>query len=88
MSQIRVSQLGEGVAPIARRSGEEALYEDLRVEQRSPCHGMVIDSSMENVAVDYGDVVLWNGTPVDERFPLLAGLARAPLHRFRFIAKQ
>lgn len=97
--QIRVSTLGEGVTPAAHRAGADADYtfEHLWVEPRSPCHGVVVNATLFDLVVDYGDVVLWDGAPVGwrehdgkryPRFPLLECLEHAPLYRWSFVAKQ
>jgi len=98
LAQIRVSTLGEGVAPAAHRAGAgDYTFEYLWVEPSSPCHGVVVNPTIYDLVVDYGDVVLWDGAPVGwrehggkryPRFPLLERLERAPLYRWYFVAKQ
>jgi ribosomal protein L40E len=58
---------------------------------------VVVNPATYDLVVDYGDIVLWDGSPVGwrehggnryPRFPLLECLTRAPLHRWWFLARQ
>lgn len=84
---------GHGVDPVVP---DEALsFEVVSVAPISPCHGVVQTPTLRDAPVDYGDVILWDGTPVAmkqvdgrpmPRFPLLEILRRGDEHRFRFVA--
>ncbi|RLB54421.1 MAG: hypothetical protein DRJ42_09210 [Deltaproteobacteria bacterium] len=84
---------GHGVAPVVP---DEALsFEVVSVAPISPCHGVVQTPTLRDAPVDYGDVILWDGTPVAmkevdgravPRFPLLEILRRGDERRFRFVA--
>jgi len=95
--QVRVSSLGEGIDPKAHVVGTDPDFENLWIDRRSLCHGIVVNATVHDLPVDYGDVVLFDGAPVgyrvdgDERiprFPLLQILREGAYHRFWFIAQQ
>jgi len=65
------------------------------VSPASPCHGVVQTPTFREASVDYGDLVLWDGTPIGvtehegrpvPRFPLLSKLRAGSERRIRFIA--
>jgi hypothetical protein len=71
------------------------LFELVWVTPASPCHGVVQTATHRDATVDYGDLVLWDGTPIGvgeldgkpvPRFPLLSVLRRGDERRFRFVA--
>jgi hypothetical protein len=74
--------------PLAERGAdhdEPGLEETIWVERLSPCHGIVRSALFEDLGVDYGDAVLFDGAPIthhtygDQRvavFPHLATLER------------
>jgi hypothetical protein len=92
--QIRVATVGSGHAEGSvpdRSVGFEVLW----VSPLSPCHGVVQSPTHRDASVDYGDVVLWDGTPVGvtehngkpvPRMPLLAILHKGQERRMRFVA--
>lgn len=95
--QVRVSTLGEGIDPRAHVVGTENNFENLWIERKSLCHGVIINATINDLVVDYGDVVLFDGAPVGyrtagerrvPRFPLLQRLSEGEYHRFWFIAQQ
>jgi hypothetical protein len=70
-------------------------FEVLWVSPASPVHGVVQTAASREGAADYGDLILWDGTPVGiiehegrrvPRFPLLHVLRKGDEHRFRFVA--
>jgi hypothetical protein len=53
--------------PLAeRKAGENdpGLEETIWIERLSPCHGIVRSALFQDLGVDYGDVVLFDGAPV------------------------
>jgi tetratricopeptide (TPR) repeat protein len=96
-AQIRAATIGSGLGPQGQVPNEAVAFELLWVTPLSPVHGVISSASYRDASVDYGDVVLWDGLPVDvvehegrplPRFPLLSVLAKGDEHRFRFIALQ
>ena len=95
-AQLRVATLGTGHGGSALPDKSVGL-ELLWVSPLSPCHGVVQSPTFRKASVDYGDLVLWDGTPVGfgehegqpvPRFPLLALLNPGDERRFRFVALQ
>jgi hypothetical protein len=86
--------------PVAERGVEEddpGQEETIWIERLSPCHGIVRCALFEDLGVDYGDVVLFDGAPVthhkygDRRvpvFPHLATLERRGYRIFPFAGTQ
>jgi len=84
--------------PLAERNptpgfDEPGLEETVWVERLSPCHGVVRSALYQELGVDYGDVVLFDGAPITfheydgERvavFPHLATLKRPGYRIWRF----
>jgi tetratricopeptide (TPR) repeat protein len=84
--------------PLAERNptlqpDDPGLEETVWVERLSPCHGIVRSALYEELGVDYGDVVLFDGAPITfheydgERvavFPHLATLERPGYRIWRF----
>lgn len=96
-SQVRVSTLGEGIDPAAHVPGSEPVFENLWIERLSYVHGKILNASIYDLPVDYGDIVLFDGNPVGwrddgttrtPRFPLLQKLRSGAFRRYRFLAKQ
>ena len=95
--QVRVSTLGEGINPAAHIPGVERNFENMWVERHSLCHGKIVNASIYELPVDYGDIVLWDGAPVGyrvdgeervPRFPLLQRLQTGAYRRYWFLATQ
>ncbi|MEM7448421.1 MAG: tetratricopeptide repeat protein [Myxococcota bacterium] len=93
-AQIRVPARGPGVGH-GQIADRHTAFEILWVAPLSPCHGVVQSASFRETQVDYGDVVLWDSSPVtvlkDEAgpipcFPLITPLHHGDEHRLRFIA--
>jgi hypothetical protein len=88
--------------PIAERDraampDDPGTEETIWVERLSPCHGIVRSALYEELGVEYGDLVLFDGAPIvhhtyDDRqvpvFPHLATLARSGYLVFRFAGSQ
>jgi hypothetical protein len=84
--------------PLAERNPElepddPGLEETVWVERLSPCHGVVRSALFQELGVDFGDVVLFDGAPItyheygDGRvavFPHLATLVRPGYRIWRF----
>lgn len=70
----------------------ELGFELLWVAPTSPCHGVVISAAFREHPIDFGDVVVWDGTRVAAEanapavFPLLERLAPSKLLRMDFVA--
>jgi tetratricopeptide (TPR) repeat protein len=96
-AQVRVASVGSGLGSGAALPDRAVGFEVLWVTPISPCHGVISSASQRDASVDYGDVVLWDATPVGidhhdgkpvPRFPLLAVLRPGDERRFRFVALQ
>ena len=86
--------------PVATRlvdENEPGLEETVWVERLSPCHGIVRSALFQELGVDYGDVVLFDGAPIMHQtygetqvpvFPHLATLARPGYRIFPFVGTQ
>jgi len=93
--QVRAAAVGPGHAGPSVVPDRSVSLELLWVSPLSPCHGVVQSASYRDAAIDYGDVILWDGAPADvgehegrpvPRFPLLSVLRKGDEHRFRFVA--
>ncbi|HEX8410599.1 MAG TPA: hypothetical protein VF883_17170 [Thermoanaerobaculia bacterium] len=96
-AQVRVSTLGEGVDPAAHVVGREPVFENLWIQRLSYVHGKIVNASIYDLPVDYGDIVLFDGDPVDwrddgttrtPRFPLLQKIRSGAYRRYWFLARQ
>jgi len=88
--------------PLAERTADAeaddpGLEESVWVERLSPCHGVIRSALMQELGVDYGDVVLFDGAPIAHHkhgdvevpvFPHLATLVHAGYHVFPFTGTQ
>lgn len=93
--QVRVATRGSGHGYSGPELDSSVLFELVWVSPASPVHGVVQTPTFREGSVDYGDLVLWDGTPVGvtehdgkpvPRFPLLSKLRDGGERRFRFIA--
>jgi hypothetical protein len=94
-TKVRLAQ-----RPLAERSVEEddpGLEETIWVERMSPCHGIIRNALFEDLGVDYGDVVLFDGAPITHHtygerqvpvFPHLATLRRTGYRFWPFVGTQ
>lgn len=86
--------------PLAERSADRddpGAEETIWIERLSPCHGIVRSVLYQNLGVDYGDVVLFDGAPITHHtygetripiFPHLATLLRQNYQVFDFAGTQ
>ncbi len=86
--------------PLAERSAEDdspGLEETVWVERLSPCHGIIRSVLFQDLGVEYGDVVLFDGAPVTRHrygddvvpvFPHLATLRHAGYQIYDFLGTQ
>ena len=86
--------------PLAERGADEddpGLEETIWIERLSPCHGIVRSVLYQNLGVDYGDAVLFDGAPITYHkygdsevpvFPHLATLRRGGYRFFDFAGTQ
>lgn len=86
--------------PLAERtadSDEPGNEESIWIERLSPCHGIIRSVSYQDVGVNYGDVVLFDGAPITYKtyggrevpvFPHLATLVRRNYQLFDFAGTQ
>ena len=79
--------------PLAERTAETddpGLEETIWIERLSPCHGIVRSVLYQDLGVDYGDVVLFDGAPItyhtygDQEYPVFPHLATLVREKFRF----
>ena len=92
---VRLPVRGEGgPVPVTAWS-----FEVVRVAPLSPCHGVIESATFRDAPCDYGDVILWDGSPVgsvpgpvgkptEPVFPLLEILSRGNERRFRLVAPE
>jgi tetratricopeptide (TPR) repeat protein len=94
-AQVRIATRGSGHGMLGADLDRSVAFELLWVSPASPCHGVVQTAASRDGSADYGDLVLWDGTPVGftehegrrvPRFPLLHVLRKGDEHRFRFVA--
>lgn len=95
--QVRVATLGEDTGQHDPLPAKAVTFEVLWVTPFSPCHGVIQTPSARRASVDFGDVVLWDGAPVELRevegrrvpiFPLLWVLRPGDERRLRFVGMQ
>ena len=93
--QVRIATRGSGHGYAGPELDSSVLFELVWVSPASPFHGVVQTPTFRDGSVDYGDLVLWDGTPVGmtehegkatPRFALLSKLRDGGERRFRFIA--
>jgi hypothetical protein len=86
--------------PLAERDAgcdDPGLQETIWIERLSPCHGIVRSALYQNLGVDFGDVVLFDGAPITHHtygetqvpvFPHLATLVRRGYRFYDFAGTQ
>ncbi len=86
--------------PLAERDAavdDPGLEETIWIERLSPCHGIIRSVLYQDLGVDYGDVVLFDGAPItyhtygDRQYPVfphLATLRRRGYRTFDFAGTQ
>jgi len=86
--------------PLAQRDADNddpGLEETIWVERLSPCHGIIRNVLFQDLGVDYGDVVLFDGAPItyhkygDQQiavFPHLATIRKRHYQFFDFAGTQ
>lgn len=95
-TKVRLAQ-----RPVAERGADQddpGLEETVWIERLSPCHGVVRSALYQDeIGVDYGDLVLFDGAPVTYHtygdrtvpvFPHLATLFREEYRIYHFIGEQ
>lgn len=95
--QVRVSELGQGIDPAAHVPCSDPTFENLWIERDSYCTGTIVNATVYDIVVDYGDLVLFDGAVVGyrddgknrtPRFPLLQKLRAGEYRRYRFRGRQ
>jgi hypothetical protein len=93
--QVRIATLGSGHGYAGPEIDSSVVFELVWVSPASPFHGVVQTPTFREGSVDYGDLVMWDGTPVGvtehegkptPRFALLSKLRDGGEKRFRFVA--
>jgi tetratricopeptide (TPR) repeat protein len=93
--QVRVATRGGGIGFGGAELDRGVAFELVWVSPASPVHGVVQTPTFREASVDYGDLVLWDGTPIGitehegkpvPRFPLLSRLRPGDERKLRFIA--
>lgn len=86
--------------PLSERTAladDPGLRESIWIERLSPCHGIIRSVLYEDLGIDYGDVVLFDGAPITTHkygdmtvpvFPHLATLVRQGYSFFDFAGTQ
>lgn len=94
-AQVRVATRGSGHGFGGAELERGVVFELVWVSPVSPCHGVVQTPTFREASIDYGDLVLWDGTPIGviehegkpvPRFPLLSKLRDGGERRIRFVA--
>ncbi|MEM9057491.1 MAG: prenyltransferase, partial [Pseudomonadota bacterium] len=95
--QCKVRLAQRPLAERDRYADDPGLEETIWIERLSPCHGIVRSVLFQDLGVDYGDVVLFDGAPVTYHrygdtevpvFPHLATLRYCGYRFFDFAATQ
>ncbi|HEX7479777.1 MAG TPA: tetratricopeptide repeat protein [Polyangiales bacterium] len=93
--QVRAATIGTGHGTDDAGIDRAVAFELVWVSPLSPCHGVVQSTTFRDASVDYGDLVLWDGTPIGitehegrpvPRFALLSVLRKGDERRLRFVA--
>ena len=91
--KVRLAERPLAERDLASGPDDPGLEETVWVERLSPCHGVVRSALVQELGVDFGDVVLFDGAPItyhedgDDRvavFPHLATLVRPGYRIWRF----
>jgi tetratricopeptide (TPR) repeat protein len=78
--------------PLAERTAESddpGLEETIWIERLSPCHGIIRSVLYQDLGVDYGDVILFDGAPIthhtygEQQIPVFPHLATLVRHEYR-----
>jgi hypothetical protein len=95
--QCKVRLAQQPLAERAADSDDPGLQETIWIERLSPCHGIIRSVLYQDLGVDYGDVVLFDGAPITYHtygekkvpvFPHLATLVRRDYNFFAFAGTQ
>lgn len=79
--------------PLSERDADHdnpGLEETIWIERLSPCHGIIRSVLFQELGVDYGDVILFDGAPVtyhkygDQQFPVFPHLATIRKNNYQF----
>lgn len=79
--------------PLAERDADHdypGLEETIWIERLSPCHGIIRSVLYQDLGVDYGDVILFDGAPVayhkygDQQIPVFPHLATVKKNNYQF----
>jgi tetratricopeptide (TPR) repeat protein len=78
--------------PLAERTAESddpGLEETIWIERLSPCHGIIRSVLYQDLGIDYGDVILFDGAPItyhtygDKKIPVHPHLATLRKNNYR-----
>jgi hypothetical protein len=78
--------------PLAERSAESddpGLEETIWIERLSPCHGIIRSVLYQDLGIDYGDVILFDGAPItwhtygEQKIPVYPHLATLIRNNYR-----
>jgi hypothetical protein len=95
--QCKVKLAARPLAERAADNDDPGLEETIWIERLSPCHGIIRSVLYHDLGVDYGDVILMDGTPITYHtygdtkvpvFPHLATLIRRNYQVFNFAGTQ
>jgi hypothetical protein len=95
--QVKVRLAQHPIATRAAEQTEPGLEETVWVERLSPCHGIVRSALFQELGVDFGDLVLFDGAPIMHQtygeqevpvFPQLATIERPGYRIFSFAGTQ
>lgn len=93
--KVRLAEL-----PLSERSADDddpGMEETIWIERLSPCHGIIRSVLYQDLGVDYGDVILFDGAPItyhkygDQQiavFPHLATIKKNNYQFFDFVGTQ
>lgn len=86
--KIRLAQ-----CPLSQRNSnldEPGLEETIWIERLSPCHGIIRSVLFQDLGVDYGDVILFDGAPItyhkygDQQIPVFPHLATIQKNNYQY----
>jgi hypothetical protein len=88
--QCKVRLAERPLAERTKHSDDPGLEETIWIQRLSPCHGIVRSVLFQNLAVNFGDVVLFDGAPItyhkygDDEIPVFPHLATLVRRNYLF----
>jgi hypothetical protein len=89
-AQVKVRLAQRPLAERDKDSDDPGLEETIWIQRLSPCHGVIRSVLYQDLGVDYGDVILFDGAPItyhtygERQIPVFPHLATLICQRYRF----